>query len=855
MNSLIGRLVAVCARHAAATLLGTVILAGLSLDFSVSHLKIDTDNSHLFDPALPWRQVAMAQSRDFPQFDNITLTVVKGATPEEAEETANALAAAADADKLHFHDATAEGRGAFFAHNGLLLLPEDRLEALLTKIIETQPFLGQLAADPSARGLFNAIALLAQGAQSDQVDLAAYGMPLSIVRDTLNDAAAGHPTPLSWSSLIGGGLANSTVFVVLHPVLDHGSMQQGKAATAALEAIAAKLPDVMAGRAKLGITGEVPLTDQQFASLTDGLAIGTTIMLLLITLWLFLALRSVRLILAVLGTLVLGLIFTLFFATVAIGTLNLISVAFAILFVGLAVDFAIQFSVQFRNVAFRHGGTEEALRLTADEAGGQIALAAAATACGFLAFAPTSFLGVAELGIIAGTGMIIAFVCTVTILPAAIALFAIRSAAVEVALAGGAAVDGALMRHRRPVLALCALSALLGGWAAAATRFDANPLDTMDPDSPAMRTLAALVSNPAANPFFATAMAPDLKAARTLAARLSGLPGVGMVLSGATFVPEDQAAKLGMIAQTRTILASTLLAVPDQAQPGVADLRAAMKQAAEAIGKAAPKLPKDSPLLGIGTALERLQAAPDSVVEAANVAVARFLPAQLAALTDALNPSEITQARLPPEIRNDWFTSRGEVMVKVVPVQATGDTVELLRFVREVQAVAPKAGGPAVTTLASAATILGAFRTASILAALAISAILFLVFRTLRDVALVISALILSALLTALFGKLLGVQLNFANIIALPLLLGVGVSFNVYFVMNWRSGMRSFLGSATARAILFSALTTGTAFGSLAASHDPGMSSLGIVLLLSLASVLISTFVYLPALLLEGRRP
>jgi len=150
----------------------------------------------------------------------------------------------------------------------------------------------------------------------------------------------------------------------------------------------------------------------------------------------------------------------------------------------------------------------------------------------------------------------------------------------------------------------------------------------------------------------------------------------------------------------------------------------------------------------------------------------------------------------------------GKPMVKVVPVQATGDSVELLRFVREVQAVAPKAGGPAVTTLASAATILGAFRTASILAALAISAILFLVFRTLRDVALVISALILSALLTALFGKLLGVQLNFANIIALPLLLGVGVSFNVYFVMNWRAGQTHHLQSSTARAVVFSALTT-----------------------------------------------
>ena len=127
--------------------------------------------------------------------------------------------------------------------------------------------------------------------------------------------------------------------------------------------------------------------------------------------------------------------------------------------------------------------------------------------------------------------------------------------------------------------------------------------------------------------------------------------------------------------------------------------------------------------------------------------------------------------------------------------------------------------------------------------------ILFIVFRNLRDMLLVISTLLMSALLTALFAKLDGLQINYANIIALPLLLGVGVSFNVYFVMNYRAGMRQLLASATARAVLFSALTTGTAFGTLAASHDRGTSSMGVLLLLSLLAVLIATFVYLPALL------
>ncbi len=135
------------------------------------------------------------------------------------------------------------------------------------------------------------------------------------------------------------------------------------------------------------------------------------------------------------------------------------------------------------------------------------------------------------------------------------------------------------------------------------------------------------------------------------------------------------------------------------------------------------------------------------------------------------------------------------------------------------------------------------------LATVAIAVILLVVFRNLRDSLLVLATLALSALLTALFAKLDGLAINYANIIALPLLLGVGVSFNVYFVMNFRAGMPRFLSSATAHAVLFSALTTGTAFGTLAASHDRGTSSMGVLLLLSLLAVLISTFLFLPALL------
>jgi len=251
----------------------------------------------------------------------------------------------------------------------------------------------------------------------------------------------------------------------------------------------------------------------------------------------------------------------------------------------------------------------------------------------------------------------------------------------------------------------------------------------------------------------------------------------------------------------------------------------------------------------MASAMAQLQAGSDTKILAMNAALTRFLPGELQRLATSLNAQPITRENLPPAIANDWFLPDGQVRVEAFPRAESQSTSELRKFANAVLAIAPNAGGPAISTIATAGTILHSFREAFLLAFIAIAIILFAVFRNFRDSLLVLATLALSALLTALFARAAGLSINYANIIALPLLLGVGVSFNVYFVMNFRAGMRNFLNSATAHAVLFSALTTGTAFGTLAASHDRGTSSMGILLFLSLLAVLIATFIFLPALL------
>ena len=851
------------ARRPIAVLLIALLLAALCLDLAANHLGVTTDVDKLFSAALPWKRQQAEMRQLFPQFNDLIVAVVDAQAPEEAEATAASLEAALRTDPAHFNSVRRPDDSPFFDRNGLLFLDKDALGKLLDQTVDAQPFLGQLAADPSARGLFAALGLVAMGVEREGADLGPFAPALNGFNATLQSVLDGHPKPLSWQQLLAGPVAElggPYRFVLIQPKLDYSALAPGGAATDALRAAAAKLPFVQSGQARIRVTGSVPLADEEFSSVAQGAVQGLIGSFILVCVWLTFAVRSWRLILPIVVTLILGLLFTTGFATVTVGTLNLISVAFAILFVGIAVDFAIQFSVRYRDVAATNPGADAptALTETARRAGIQILVAAAATSAGFLAFVPTAFSGVAELGQIAGAGMLIAFACTVTILPAAITLLrrrrrpasapALAAAVTDAGFAWAAPLDRAVVRARLPILAAFALIAVAGILAAPHLTFDSDPLHTKNPDTEAMHTLADLAANPVTDPYTIDILAPDKQAADATIARVEKLPLVGQVLSLGSFVPSDQQAKLALIADAASLLSPSLAPRSAGAPVTAPDLRLAAQAAGAQLAHAVT-LPGGQALAPIAHSLAQLQNAPDATLLAANAALTAFLPEQLSRLRDALSAGPVTEASIPPEIARDWILPDGRRRIELSGKPEAAGSAGLHRFVAEVQAAIPDAGGSAAYIVETANTIISAFTHAAVGAILAILVILAVALRRATDVLMVLIPLIMSALTTVLVIVLLPMPLNFANIIALPLLLGVGVSFNIYFVMNWRAGLRQPLQSPTARAVVFSALTTGTAFGSLALSAHPGTASMGRLLLLSLACTLLASLVLVPALL------
>jgi uncharacterized protein len=826
------------------------VLAAASAFYASHHLGINTDTDEMFDANLPWRQHAMALNRAFPQFQGLLVAVIDADVPEEADATARALALALSSDHTNFSMVRRPDASPYLRQEGFLLLSTTQLTGILNRTIDAQPFLGKLAADPTARGLFSALSLLGTGVTHDAADLTPWLSQLQSFHAVMAAAINGHATPLSWQKLLSGGLSDlggRYKFVLAKPGQDFHSLQPGGAAEQAMRGAAAKLEFVRSGNARVRITGPVALADAQFATVAQGTVAGLFGSIVLITIWLTLAVGSWWLILPILGTLALGLALTLLFAAAAIGTLNLVSVGFGVLFVGIAVDFAIQFSVRYREARHAFGDPATALRETAGRAGGAILVAALAIAAGFLAFVPTAFRGVAELGLIAGVGMLIAFLCTVTFLPAAITLCRPAGEPGEVGFACGVRADAFITGRYRTVLIVFGVLAVLAVLLASRVQFDSDPLDTQSPNTEAMRTLRDLMNSPFANPYTIDILAANAGQALAFADELRQLPSVAKVLTIDSFVPGDQSKKLALVADAANILGPTLL--PPDVVPSLTpeQIRQAARDALDTINPALAALPPHHPLAAIAGDLRQLIVASDQTLLAANIALTRFLPSQLDRLRAALNAQPVTLASVPPDLTRDWVLPDGRARIQVLPLPALRASLGLRQFVDQVTRVAPDAGGTAVTIEATSATIIGAFRSAAVSAVLAVAVLLLIASRRARDAALVMAPLLLSGAMTVLVMVALPLPLNFANIIALPVLLGVGVSFNIYFVMNWRSGRREMLASATARAVMFSALTTGTSFGSLALSGHPGTASMGLLLLISLGCTLVASLVYVPA--------
>lgn len=843
-------------RNAVAVILAFAALTAAAGWYAATHLQVDADPSSLLSPDLPWRKAEAAYSKAFPDQDKTIVAVIEAA-PEQADDALQGLMAALSANP-NFAKVYSLGSGEFFERNALLYLDSAQLDGLSTALETAQPFLGRLTEDPSLAGLFG---LLQQAMTQPGAELPfALSTITNPISKTVSAADLGQNLPLSWQTLVAPmDLSGGKRFLMIKP----GDKIEDRAAVMQVRSTIADLKLDAEHGVRVRLTGSIPMWLDEMDAAFDGAILSGLASLILVAGFLYAGLRSFNLVMSCLVALLSGLVLTAGFAVIGVGRLNLISIAFATLYIGIAIDYGVQYGMRYRELVARGLSGQDALTQTGGHFGEAIVLCALATLVGFYAFIPTSYHGVAELGVIAGTGMLIGAFTSLTLLPALIQKFPPAPDSTK-PLPMPRAVEwlGNLpIRHPRGVRRTALALALIGLASLPWVKFDYNPMHLKPPNTESLEVFEDLAEGPE-SPLSAALLAPSAEEAAALGKKLSALPEVGRVLSIESFVPAQQDEKLATLDSLNLSLGvsvpASLQLKPVDPIRDIAAISALRDAARNYGGDAATKTAAAHLSETLDTWLQHTAAASEAEqTQRLNVlrdALLGAMPKLMHRLHMALNAGPVTLADLPADLRRQWVSADGQYRLDISPKENVNEDAALIRFADAVSAAAPQSTGAPVAYVAGARTVMSAFAQAFTGAFIFITLLLLVLLRSVKDTLRTLVPLVLGSLLLAAISVVINLQLNFANVIALPLLLGIGVDIGV--VILWRArnataGEKNPVMTSTGAAVAVSALTTLTSFASLMLSVHRGMFSMGLLLTVGLLLYLACTFLVLPSLLVK----
>lgn len=841
-----------------------LLLAVVAAVFFVQNFSMNTTTEDMLSEDLPFRQLARELDRELPQRSGLVV-VVDGRTSERADEAAAALTARLKLEPEVFPSVSYLQGSDFFRRNGLLFLKLDALEDLSDRLAGAQPFLGALWRDPSLRGLFGMLELVASqtGEQGRSLEIAPIFDEIAEVAEAQVES---RPSELSWRRLMSGDLAEERLrrIILVRPALSPGSLRPAETAINALRQIANDLDLNEEQGVRVRLTGPIAINHDEFTTVTLGMGIASAVSILLVVTLLIVCFRSPRQTFSCLITLLVGLTFTAALGIAMVGTLNLISVAFAVLFIGLGVDFGIHYALRFRECCEKHPDHPESLREAATSVGGALALSAVAASISFFSFLPTNYVGLAELGLIAGCGMFIALISTYLLMPALMTVVKPQFRHRVPWETSRRATFAPWMRRRAGLVVACAILLSLAGLAIAPqARFDFDPLHLKDPDSESVSTLLDLLEDDPTSAYAINVLADDLTAAAELAEQVATIESVHSTRTVLNFVPGNQDEKLDIIAEMAFLIEPALTA-PQVNAPSTAEvvasysplrdaLRSVAARSGDATGQAAERL-----VIALDALINQTAVDPD-VLDELHFRLLAGLPREMLGLRQSLQAEPVSLETLPDALRDQWIASDGRVRVDIFPKEnlyVENDAIR--RFVTAVQDVVPTAAGTPVSIYEAGRAVMGAFVQAAVIASIAISIMLLVLLRSLKYTVIVFVPIALAAIFTVAAAVLIGMPFNFANVIVLPLLFGLGVAGSLHIVIRERKlgGEAEALSTSTPRAVTFSALTTMASFGSLGLANHPGTASMGVLLTIAIAASVACTLLVLPAILVltDNRR-
>ncbi len=847
-------------RHGLVLLVLMLCGTGVLLYFTARNFRINTDLTEMISEKLSFRQDVKKFHREFPQLVGNVVVVVRGETPEQARQARNLLARRLAQENPVFHSVYAPGAGPFFDKNGLLYLSRDKLEELGDRLAEMQPFLALLSRDFSLSGLFSVLSRIVEQKEMSLAENDQLLVLFDRLARVFSAVGAGETARMDWQSLVMGGRAGSgeQQFILLR-LAGGGRGGSVKKAVRTIRQAARDLHLADRFDTEISITGKPVISWEDLRSVRRDITIASLVSFVLVGIVLYLGLGSMRLVVAGLFTLAVGLAWTIGFAILVVGQLNMISVTFVVLFIGLGIDYGIQIFLRYKELLIQGRPHMDAIAEAVSATGNTLLLCAISTAIGFYAFVPTAYVGASELGLISGTGMFLIFLASITVLPAVMALMPEQKRQ-GLPLATGGLVSRWLTRYPRPILVVAGGLFLVSLLLLPRITFDTNPFNMSDQGSQALQAAMRLFAGERTTPWTISVLAADRRQARQLAERLKALPEVGAAITIDDFVPADQEEKMALIEDMALTMPPAPVADKTPAPHRYRQDRAALLALARALdrrlaggGMNRAVREKVNVLAAAVHGIERQLGDTEQekrVFDRLEQALLPDLGTLIRRLNRLMEARPVTLADLPPDLVSRYVSADHHYRIQVFPSRDLRDRRNLEQFVSAVTAIAPTATDQPVTVLRAGQTIVRAFRNASILAFVLIGLFLRLTMRTWTEVFLVLAPLLLALCYTAAAAVLLHIPFNFANIIVVPLLLGIGVDAGIHVLHRVREEHGRHihvLETSTARAVLFSSLTTVMSFGTLSFMHHAGTASMGRLLTLSVTLMIACTLIVLPA--------
>lgn len=844
--------------HRAGLVLGIIGLITVGAAwYAVDRFSMNSDTSRLIRQDTPWKAVHTDFITTFPQYDQNTLVVISGSRPHALSAVTRALAAEIRLREETFSMVLAPTANEFVDQNSLLYLNQETLNDTVSKLADAQPFLTAVAKHDNLRGI---LMLLSDALTTDEQLPAG----LQQITDALDLAASGalegSEQPISWRDELFKVNADEIFY---HLILVKGRQEFGEdlpngLLISELQAAISAFEHPFKKEATIRVSGQVPLEHGEIVSAMNSAQVAGSLAMVLLIIVLVWGVRSLRIIAATYLTMTCGLIWTAAFAMMAVGQYNTISIIFLVMFIGLGVDFAIHLCLKYQE-SLNRLSKEDALIETGAQLGPAIMLCGVTSAIGFLAFVPTDYIGLAEMGIISGGGMIIAVGLSLTLIPAFFAIVKPPKPPAQLAFAGSMAAVVAKRPRQTAwftLLVACMLAAI-----ATQARFDYSTLSLKDPESEAMMTLKELHEADIVTDYALTIVADNRAMASGLKKQLLMLDVVSDVKTPEDYLPDNQKEKRFILDDAGFLLDSVFYLEKDTTKLTDEDLVGLMSQLSSDITSSLERedlTPELLPALhNLKRMLSELQAADPSTRKLFTQLIIPPLQQEIDWLQNALSAEPLDFSDLPQQMRDRVIASNDRILISVTPSEDVVPVEAMRRFTEAVLAITPKATGRPVLDLGIGEIVTTAFATALSIAVLSIFIILLMTLRSVTDAILVFIPLIMTAMLTLTVSVVAGLPLNMANVVVIPLIFGLGVDNGIHIVKRYHqvANVAELVRSSTPRAVFLSNLTTLGTFCALSFSTHQGIYSIGVLLTIALLSLMILTLISLPALLATFSRP